>query len=159
MELFDSTTGLVTAHHVTATWDLHGVALTTSTGMRGRLIRVEDAPQWYLVRLHCAGGFVATVHRDEWRAFEAERTAAALRVREAAEALPATWQRLSADEQRRRFGGVPFGRRQVLHNPASGTFHVKRVVAFGQDFDIQTWSYLDVAALLKAGDTVVHKRD
>jgi hypothetical protein len=66
---------------------------------------------------------------------------------------------LGADEQRRIFGGAVFGRRKVRHEPGRSGFGVLRVVSFGSDYDIQHWSYAEIAALLNRGETVVGKRD
>lgn len=71
----------------------------------------------------------------------------------------ATFQALTAAEQRSVWGAAPFGRRHVRHDAAQGGFVVRRVVGFGMDFHDTTWTYAEVAALLNAGQTVVGKRD
>ena len=170
MELFNDTTGLVTSKRIDVGWDHNGVKITIGWELdeQGqtipqwqrvrRLSRTTDSEHWYLVELRCGHDTVFTVHRDEWNAFEGTRQAAQARVAQAAEGITEEWHRIPAREQHQRFGGAPFGKREVRHRPGLG-FDVKRIVAFGQDYNIQFWSYLDVAALLANGETVVGKRD
>jgi hypothetical protein len=76
---------------------------------------------------------------------------AAWRVNDEFELLP-------AERQRALFGGVVFGRRKVRHRPGRG-FEVYRVVAYGQDYNIASWSYAEIADLLNTGKTVVGLKD
>lgn len=66
---------------------------------------------------------------------------------------------LGADAQRQILGGVVFGRRKVRHCPGRSGFEVLRTVGFGGDYDVQRWTYAEIAALLNAGATVVGKKD
>jgi hypothetical protein len=65
LDLFDSESGLVNGKTVTITKDDFGVYLTTSTGLTGALVAVEDTKHWYLYALPTTGGFVAVVHKSD----------------------------------------------------------------------------------------------
>jgi hypothetical protein len=99
----------------------------------------------------------AQILADQAERAEGE-THTARTVQLAAGRVPLTWTRLSAAQQRSIFGGAPFGRREVRHVYGRG-LDVQRVVGFGGDWDIQHWSYAEVAQLLNRNETVVGKKD
>lgn len=60
------------------------------------------------------------------------------------------WHRLTAEEERSLWGVVVFGRRKVMFEPKTNSFHTYVVVAYGADYDTQTYSLDQVAALISA---------
>jgi len=77
----------------------------------------------------------------------------------AAGRVPAEWTRLSAAQQRQIFGGAWAGRREVRHNVRRGVVEVYQKVDYGRDYNIQDWSYAEIAQLLNRRETVVGKKD
>lgn len=72
---------------------------------------------------------------------------------------PTRYTRVSAADQRRMFGGAPFGRRQWMHDARQGGFWVYRRVDYGRDWHEAWWSYEDLAQLLNRGRTVAGWKD
>lgn len=71
--------------------------------------------------------------------------------------VPQDWVRLSAVRQREIFGAAVFGGRHVRRTLRG--FEVYRRVAFGQDYNISSWSHAEIAELLNEGKTVVGRKD
>lgn len=67
--------------------------------------------------------------------------------------------KLSAAEQRSLWNAAPFGRREVRHAPERGGFQVRTTVGYGSDYNVQDWTYAEVARLLNRGATVVGWKD
>lgn len=69
------------------------------------------------------------------------------------------YQKLSASQQRVIFGAYIFGRRQFQFDSKRQKFWVMRIVAFGQDYDVQSYSLDEIAHLVnsaKAGQKIYY---